>query len=835
MRGIGYQQAQAVAEALAVFDDEHAAAVRVEGVHDVIDIETLNVGGAVLRAKQVKIRSGEYTWGKGELIVVLRRWAALPVADTAEFEFLTDGRLGPTGAEVQAALVRAQVGDLAPLATLLDEDSSGPSCPRLKHARVRTDPVSTGALLLRAERQIAAMIPSARTPEDIREVSRAAVDRLFRLLMERAGHPDPVVRTIDREEIADVIGIPRDYRLSLRWPGQLRDRYLQEAVAWPADEIDPPELFPIDRYPHASHDRAEVTALLATPTSILTGRTGTGKTTACRTLVRDAATRNRVVLLAHAEAYLPGRLEALAADAISAVIEEPVSTGTGRQVLEDPNVMFVIDGVSEVPDGVREALGNDLRAQVAAQRGSGFALVGRDIAAIRSVLPSAATPAVFEVVPLDRERRQALARMAISEVEDSVGDLDHRARTLVAQIEHALGDAAGNPLMFKMAALLIASGISFEDRATLYGRFLEYLAERTGTTDISVVGTCLGIVFAGLLDEGRRYSDPYEWLVQLNHALATLPALKSEPATIDAAARRSGVVTTLGYVQTVVPIHDSMADYLAAAAHAKNTVDLPAQLRPSDEQRMTFYAELRGVDAATASLAVRDMPFLAVALAQHDQRELATAAPHDVAALLEILLPEPTAVGLWRQDARVIALQLDAGPSRWLSDEEARILMTTQRATTARGGPLAIAVRLWRQKLMVSLETTRTLGPRRPRTLMEACEQLSAHSLRERAALRELVDGAVPPGARARVLSALGPMGLRARVGEKDQGQWREHWPVSYERTDVVDVRPEGSETSGLTMTGRSSVEFLVSDPPERDAAKRLADTINRLVGAKWL
>jgi hypothetical protein len=55
------------------------------------------------------------------------------------------------------------------------------------------------------------------------------------------------------------------------------------------------------------------------------------------------------VLVAHAEAYLPGRLSALAADAISEVLREDLRAATGRQALADRDVTLVIDGVSEVP------------------------------------------------------------------------------------------------------------------------------------------------------------------------------------------------------------------------------------------------------------------------------------------------------------------------------------------------------------------------------------------------------------------------------------------------------------------------------------------------------
>ena len=57
---------------------------------------------------------------------------------------------------------------------------------------------------------------------------------------------------------------------------------------------------------------------------------------ASRVLVRDTATTSHVVLLAHAEAYLPGRIDALAADALSEVVSVAMPAATGRQALAFP-------------------------------------------------------------------------------------------------------------------------------------------------------------------------------------------------------------------------------------------------------------------------------------------------------------------------------------------------------------------------------------------------------------------------------------------------------------------------------------------------------------------
>ena len=99
------------------------------------------------------------------------------------------------------------------------------------------------------------------------------------------------------------------------------------------------------RSPHALGNLS----LQGVPGGALAPRSLTSHRCASRVLVRDAATTGAVVLLAHAEAYLPGRIDALAADAISEVVSVAMPTATGRQALADPTVTLVIDGVSEVP------------------------------------------------------------------------------------------------------------------------------------------------------------------------------------------------------------------------------------------------------------------------------------------------------------------------------------------------------------------------------------------------------------------------------------------------------------------------------------------------------
>jgi hypothetical protein len=133
----------------------------------------------------------------------------------------------------------------------------------------------------------------------------------------------------------------------------------------------------------------------------------------------EGAEAGKVVLLAHAETYVSGRIEALAADAIANVVAREVPFSTGRQALFDSSVAIVIDGVSEIPEASRAALQDDLRTLVAAGRGARVLLLGRDIAALREVQPASLMPATYLTVDLGQEQRLDLGHRVVRSLTDS--------------------------------------------------------------------------------------------------------------------------------------------------------------------------------------------------------------------------------------------------------------------------------------------------------------------------------------------------------------------------------------------------------------------------------
>lgn len=101
LRGAGFQVVQALGDVVdLVRDHEHADAVRIEGKEDYVDYEVLDKQGQRLAVRQAKTRQPSYTWGAAELAGQLCTWGDLDGADHAEFAFVTDGRLGISGQQL---------------------------------------------------------------------------------------------------------------------------------------------------------------------------------------------------------------------------------------------------------------------------------------------------------------------------------------------------------------------------------------------------------------------------------------------------------------------------------------------------------------------------------------------------------------------------------------------------------------------------------------------------------------------------------------------------------------------------------------------------------------
>ncbi|MCM0622337.1 AAA family ATPase [Nocardioides bruguierae] len=831
-RGIAYQHAQAVLSALDVLESDELSSIRVEGNDDVIDIELLDVSGRVAVGKQAKVRADEYTWAKAELVGLLRRWAAVDAPEGASFQFVTDGRLGPSGVQVRDALAEAAAGRRASLAELLGEDADGATVRKIACATLVQDPGGTGALLARADRQVMALLPSVRSRVDAMERARSAVDALLRLLLDRACRPDAAHRVVSRDEICCALGIPPSSTAVRSW-ADMRDPYLAAIAADAHFAAVPARL-----HPQADQPAVGVDALLvdgATPGAVA-GPTGAGKSTAARELRTAAAAQGRVVIVAHAETYIPGRVDALVADTVSDVLGREIPTLTGRQILADNGTVIVIDGVSEVPEPVRTALAEDLRASVASGRGARLILLGRGLAAVRSVLPASFAPSLFRMEPFGRVRRQALAECT---VDTSAGE--GAARVALARAERALGDAAGNPMLLEMTIGLIASGVPFEDRAAVYNAFLDRLAIKTGADGLGVATVVLGACFARLLDEGRRYSDPYTWRRLLVEAARDQSAVIGpiEASAVDETARRSGLLVRLGQSETVAAVHDSFADYLAGLALARGAVAFPTDVKACDEERLLFAAQIGGLDLVFAETVASRLPFALPRFAPLDRRALGDGSAEELSVVLRAVLPPgaPTCADLWRHpDGRVVAFsRFDAGV--WLTDDAAHAAMATRPWVAGAGGPIDLAVRLWRQWLVGALRGMGATGRPRPTSAEEARDAVASHAADVAAEVDRLVRATMPAGHRAAVAAEIGPTGLTGQILPAHDNLRRRgaDWTVAYTQTKGIDVSVSDGHTGGDAHLSRRTLDSLIGASASSEAAKRVSEAIDRLAGGRWL
>lgn len=876
VRGINYQHCHAVLVALDIISDPGLSAIRVEGTEDVMDLEVHAAADGdtvVVKALQMKSRLAPYTWGKSELLNILGRWVRLGVASDAKFEFVTNAALGRTGAAVVAALDAAHEGNLAPIAELLDISERDPVARMMSRVRVRNEAGGVEALLLEAEREVRSSLPGGRNEANARVEARAAVDRLFRLLSLRAGHPADTDRLVSREELTNTVGDFAGLAAADRWPSALASEYVASTIAVNVPAVRPALSNVLD-YPESAGPDAstvEVVNLLDMPGPVLlNGRTGSGKSTAADLLRQDGSAAGVPVVICHAEAYIPGRLDALAADAIGAWVGRDLPRAVGRQALNDANTIIVIDGVSEVPSGARRELAEEVRPHVAANAGAHIILLGRDSAATSTLLPVGTTATRFAVSAFGQSEQVLLARQVLfpetaalgtalnDASEETERDIDRECAVAVAQVKDALGDAVGNPLLLTLGLRLVEAGASFRDRSTLYGLTIDRMSERANTADIRLATGVLGIVFARLLDEGRRYANPLEWERLVAEATKALTAvgIDFDPANTKDTLIKSGIVNAvvsgIGRTELRGPVHDSFADYLAGRAHADGIATLPATFTAVDEQRLLFTAEMGTLPHETYLSVARTLPFTLVRMSSYDHRPVNGTAPDQVHQLLAALLPAEADhhIIMWRQGPNTLA-QVTADGTRWLDERDPRLSPPSLAASPMivcdpGDGPSTVVVRLWRAVLRDRLRVPAYLRPPRAVTLEMAQEQLQAHAAATRDAYRDLLAVTAPPQASDSLADAVGPIGMTATITPtEDRERLFAPWSVAYTGTDDITISieerhlivqpPHSSAGDSWTHLHRTHLDAINMRSPRATAANRIRDAINSLTRPHWL
>jgi hypothetical protein len=857
IRGIAFQQACALGDAVDLLADPEAVLLRVEGAEDIVDYEIIAADGRRLRVCQAKTRREPRTWGAGEIAAVLNAWGELTETEDAEFAFVTDGQLGETAVAIKDVIEASRTGaSQAELDTMVEQISrsriSLPPSSLLQRVELLTRFGTVGSILEGVEIRVLRLMERGRvaTTED----ARTAVDRLFRLLFEVGGEGQLQRREVTRLQVLDALGLTdEEVRAGGAWDIEARDLYrarIRDVQVEP--DVVLLDVLPVHAAPRvlqlsgptpAEGSRSRPAgALLDAGQVVLVSPTGGGKTTTLSAVWRIAADRGDVPVLLGADGHLPGTLGRRLHEAVARVLGRRLTAGAVERLLADRELVLLVDGVSEVDADTRDALRRDLHT-LAAQRPLRVVTAGRDLAAARSILPESDNAAGFSLVGLSRGERRQIADAR----------LGRDAANEVVRIEETLGDAVDNPLLFGMALAVSEQGGPILSRPQVYQEFLTGLAARADVVDLDITLASLGVAWSALLATSRRATDSYEWRQVVADGLdrlGGLGAFAGHEVTAGKAldqARAMGLLVRPDLDAGLVPLHDSFADYLAGAAAAHGWTDMPAPLIPAQDEQVLFAAQIRGLDHALAHRIALENPLLACRVAAQPGVERQSANPERVSVLLAALkanadlgtLADRAGARLLN-DPSVLGLVLVNGPSGLVDLPEFQRLAAANPSwlLPPGTGSLAAAVNVWasavRAELLPPPHRFPRLVPEDPDAVVSA---LSDHEQRCADLVQELVQRALPASTVGdRVLEAL-DSGIVAVVGNARPAPFgRPEFPVAYRRGggQVLVVRDGDPRIDPTQLSAHAPAEDLLRRDVGMESAEHILDSLKALTARTW-
>jgi energy-coupling factor transporter ATP-binding protein EcfA2 len=843
--GFAYQHAQAIQLALRLALDETLDRIRVEAENDVVDAEVWSGSNELVEGFQYKRRNEKDTWGQQELIDELADWSDVAqLHPGASYHFVTDGRLGPTGRRVRDALQEAADGDMSAITGLMTKKAKravdvGP----MGRAWVSVDDATYPMLIERAEQQAKALLTNVTGGAEAEERSRSVVLELLNAITERSGRGEPNERVITRDEVLQLLSTPQEHIPSKAWADDLKAAFHASVLAQIQDfpvplkcRLDPLTASKADD-PSADLNFLEY---WIEPRSVclLGGASGSGKSTVLLSMQRRAAQVGKTVIVAQAEDYIPGRLSAMIASGINLHGYIGAHPAVGTAALADRDVIVAIDGVSEVPHRIRQELESELRAFLGADQRATLVLAGRETTSMRSALTRNTLATDLIVTPLSEDDQQRLV-----EIYYKCGP--EVALSLAREAKQKMQDVARNPLMLLLGVRAILLQGDAANPARVFETVVRSIADDSGYAGASVYEIGLGMAYSQLIDGERRYCDTFTWGKILNDAAERLAAdghLITGPALREFGSE-TGLVRVAQH-DSVRPVHDSFADYLAAAAASNSMASLPEQLGEQDRSRARFLAQLSGVDSSLAALLSRDLPMTAVNVAPIEGR-----LPEEiwygetqryVDGFMPASVPRPR-VAYWVDSAGRRVVTVDGAFEGWWEDSgpDAGISMAGWSFPLAEGqGPLFVAVQIWRRYVNQILTPPVLSGVPVPKTFEESKQILAGHSDQLHHRIGELVSLIGLSGPEADSLSGLAETRLQFLLSdgegvteERERSVWfRDSLDVS--DSDRVLV---GSTPHDEVWTSRGSVDSFVSTGPLQSAARKVRSAINRAVGRTWL
>jgi hypothetical protein len=441
------------------------------------------------------------------------------------------------------------------------------------------------------------------------------------------------------------------------------------------------------------------------------------------------------------------------------------------------------------------------------------------------------------VEQLNRERRlEILAELSQDELDDRY------ARELAAQAEHALQGAADNPQLFLVGVSLIAQGCVFTDPASMYQQYVHARAQEGGYTNPTVLEVGLGIAFAALADAGRRSCDSFAWTEQLNDAASTLQAGGHDATTADL--REFGFETGLiirSGGDVVRAVHDSFADYFAAAAHARAAALLPAKLHSGDTARIRFLVELAAVTDQISAQIASDLPFLVPAAAEREDLQPDESWYATTEVLVASLWPtgvEPPRIAFW-QAAGIHLVTVDGEVAGWLGERTMTEVGAGALTFEVSGGPLHVTAKIWRHRLRAKLDCRRRGTAPAPSTHEQTVAMLVAFSDALSIATQELAKQITPPGQQDSVLGAVGPCRIQFALDPGNDAADQRERGVRYRYVDSLgpdeSAVVEELADSDESWTGWGRVDAFLGQEPSHAAARIVSQAVNELAGRQWL
>lgn len=768
-------------------------------------------------------------------------------ADTAEFAFVTDASLSDSGQRLQDLIREMQ---LHPDEEVLHQTAASfrgglqlPPLKVLRRVQILTRMGAAETVLARVEMRILTLLSRARlaTPEDAASAANALLRDLFII----GGSTDPGRRTISRAEVLEALGLDEaSLQGELAWSQSTAAAY-RAAVA--EDSLQDRGIVPMNVVPAAASPRVlrllrdpdspraaqSLDTVLGEQAAALVGATGSGKSAALLYLAGLAAQHGLVPVLLEATGHTTGALPRRVRYGIEAVLKRPLTAGAVQHVLAAPELLLLIDGVSEVSADTRASLSSDLD-QLAAQRPVRIIAAGRDLPLTIAGAGLPDNAAVFRIAKLDHDHRVKMAAA-------------HGRQQAVRTIEHRLGSAADNPMLFLMALSLSGDGVP-RSRAEVYEQFIHGLVARAGVDDDDVNLAALGVAWAEMIGHGQRAADHYSWRLALGTALdglAALPAWRGHTSTAETAlatALRTGLLTRPDADSGLVPLHDSFADFLAARAIVRAEASLPPSLSTSYDETVLFMVELAGLDEALALRLAAESPLLACRVARQHQAG-GHADAKQVGSLLQALAGGQELPTLAGPGIRLCQHDLFTGAA--LAGEDYQMVGAAQFDMLAREHPailmppdtgsLQLALTLWAAAIERALRPSRRLfQPTPPADADQAGPVLIAYLRETGQELQRLANTSLPGTVRGRVLAAVGPPGIIGYVADPEPRHFGGlDVPIRYQRSAKYTVT-RGQPPADAGPLSLDTVAHMMRLHPAMQASREIQQALDVLTSYTW-